>query len=74
MCELSDTEFYKVMKESPIILMGTDGGEKALKGSLVFVLTNPKSNVLLTCYGKPAPDDYWKLAGSLGGRKESLLY
>ena len=45
------------MKESPTILMATDGGAKVLNRSLGFVLIHPKSNVLLTCYGQPAKHD-----------------
>ena len=45
------------MKESPTILMATDGEAIALKGSLRFVLADPESKVLLTCYGQPAGHD-----------------
>ena len=40
------------MKVTPIIIMAIDRGAKAFKGSLGFVLSNSKSNVLLSCYGQ----------------------
>ena len=52
-CEFPDEKLYKVLKESPTILISTDGGVKALKGSIGFILTNPASNVLLTYYRQP---------------------
>ena len=37
--------------------MATDGGAKAFKGSLGSVLTDSKSKVLISCYGRAAGHD-----------------
>ena len=48
---------YKVLKETKKILMATDGGAKAFKGSLGFVITDVKHKVLISCYGCTAGHD-----------------
>ena len=37
--------------------MATDGGAKAFKGSLGFVITDKKKKVLMSCYGRTAGHD-----------------
>ena len=50
---------YETTKESilSLILMATDGGAKAFKGSLGFVITDAKHKVLISCYGRTAGHD-----------------
>ena len=46
-----------MLKETKKILMATDGGAKAFKGSLGFVITDKKHRVLISCYGRVAGHD-----------------
>ena len=45
------------MKAKKKIIMATNGGAKAFKGSLGFVITDSKNKVLISCYGKAAGHD-----------------
>ena len=45
------------LKDTKKILMATDGGAKAFKGSIGFVITNKKHKVLISCYGRTAGHD-----------------
>ena len=45
------------MKDTKKIIMGTDGGAKAFKGSIGFVITDAKHKVLLSCYCRTAGHD-----------------
>ena len=40
-----------------LIMMVIDGGAKAFKGPLGFIITDSESKVLLSCYGQPAGHD-----------------
>ena len=55
--EIPEAEVYKVLKDTKKILMATDRGAKAFKGSLGFVITDAEHRVLLSCYGKIAGHD-----------------
>ena len=55
--ELPKTEVYKVLKDTKEIIMATDGGAKAFKGSLGFVITDTKNKMLMSCYGRTAGHD-----------------
>ena len=46
-----------MLKETKKILMATDGGAKAFKGSLGFVTTNAKHRVLISYYERAAGHD-----------------
>ena len=49
--EFPEAEVYKILKDTKKIIMATDGGAKAFKGSIRFVITNAKHKVLISCYG-----------------------
>ena len=55
--ELPKAEVYKVLKDTKEIIMATDGGAKAFKGSLGFVITDAENKVLMSCYGRTAGHD-----------------
>ena len=47
--------------------MGTDGGAKAFKGSIGFVITDAQYKVSLLCYGRTAGHDplsFWTEASA----------
>ena len=45
---------YKELQDIKKILMETDRGAKAFKGSIGFVITNKEHKVLISCYGRTA--------------------
>lgn len=45
------------MKEISLIMMATNGGAKAFKESLGFVIIESESKVLLSCYEQPIRHD-----------------
>ena len=47
----------QAMKTTKKIMMATNGGAKAFKGSLGFVFTDSKSKVLISCYRRSAGHD-----------------
>ena len=55
--EVPVDEVYKILKDTKMIIMGTDGGAKAFKGSIGFVITDTKHKVLLSCYGRTTGHD-----------------
>ena len=55
--EVPEAEVYKMLKDTKEIIMATDGGAKAFKGSLGFVITNKQHKVLMSCYGCTAGHD-----------------
>ena len=55
--EFPEAEVYKILKDTKKIIMATDGGVKAFKGSIEFVITNAKHKVLISCYGRTAGHD-----------------
>ena len=50
-------EVYQAMKATTLIMMATDGGAKAFKGSIGFVITDVQHKVLMSCYGQTAGHD-----------------
>ena len=48
---------YKVLKDTKKILIATNEGAKAFKGSLGFVITDAKHKVLISCYGRTTGHD-----------------
>ena len=48
---------YKILKDTKTIILGTDGGAKAFKGSIGFVITDAKQRSLISCYGRTAGHD-----------------
>ena len=55
--KIHEAEVYQVLKETKKILMAKDGGARAFKRSLGFVITNEKHRVLISCYGRTAGHD-----------------
>ena len=55
--EVPEDEVYKILKDTKTIIMGTDGGAKAFKGSIGFVITDAKHKLLISCYGRTAGHD-----------------
>ena len=55
--EVPEDEVYKILKDTKTIIMGTDGGAKAFKGSIGFVITDAKHKSLISCYGRTAGHD-----------------
>ena len=55
--EFPEAEVYKILKETKKIIMATDGGAKAFKGSIGFVITDAQHKVLISCYGQTAGHD-----------------
>ena len=48
---------YRILKDTKTIILGTDGGAKAFKGSIGFVITDAKHKSLISCYGRTAGHD-----------------
>ena len=55
--ELPESEVYKMLTDTKKIIMATDGGAKAFKGSLGFVIADAKHKVMMSCYGHTAGHD-----------------
>ena len=55
--EVPEDEVYKILKETKTIILGTDGGAKAFKGSIGFVITDAEHKSLISCYGRTAGHD-----------------
>ena len=55
--DIPKAEVYKVMKDTKKIVMATDGGAKAFKRSLGFVIPNREHKVIISCYGRTAGHD-----------------
>ena len=55
--EVPEAEVYKMLIDTKEIIMATDGGAKAFKGSIGFVITNKQHKVLMSCYGRTAGHD-----------------
>ena len=55
--EVPEDEVYKILKDTKTIILGTDGGAKAFKGSIGFVITDAKHKSLISCYGRTAGHD-----------------
>ena len=55
--EIPKAEVYQAMKDTKKIIMTTDRGAQAFKGSLEFVITDSKHKVLISCYGRAAGHD-----------------
>ena len=50
-------DVYQATEATTLIMMATDGGTKAFKGSLRFVITIPESKVLISSYGQAVGHD-----------------